>query len=237
VQTSRLDVATAIVEWALVGQGPAGCALLVWDGAVELAMAAEAAGLRPEGRDAWSGLFLDAPRAAADPRRTVAGYRLRSMDEATEIALPERVAVHRAAWRPASLPYADGRVVDEAAESSFSADVYATIRSTWLYDESLDLVAVARDGELAASCIAWYDPSTGVAEIEPLGVSPDHRRRGLAVALCLEVAHRVVARGGSIVYINGTPDPAYPAPSAAYLKAGFRLLPRATTYRPSMRTT
>lgn len=72
------------------------------------------------------------------------------------------------------------------------------MRKAWLYDPALDLVAVAdadRDGRFAACCIAWFDPATGVCEIEPLGVAPKHRRRGLAVALCLEVANLVADAG------------------------------------------
>ena len=106
------------------------------------------------------------------------------------------------------------------------------MRRAWRYDPELDLVAVSDhdDGRFAACCIAWFDPSIGVAEIEPLGVAPEHRRHGLAVALCLEVANQVAARGGTHVYINAQPQPGYPAPSSAYFAAGFELVERATTY-------
>ncbi|MFP5321086.1 MAG: GNAT family N-acetyltransferase, partial [Acidimicrobiia bacterium] len=94
-----------------------------------------------------------------------------------------------------------------------------------------DLVAVSSDeGELAACCIAWFDPSTGVCEIEPLGVVPEHRRHGLAIALCLEVASLVADRGGTSVYINAQPEPGYVASTAAYFAAGFEHVERATTY-------
>ncbi len=80
------------------------------------------------------------------------------------------------------------RPSDPDAESSFTTEGYESVRGAWLYDQSLDLVAVVNDdGPLAACCIAWFDPSIGVCEIEPLGVVPEHRRRGLAIALCLEV--------------------------------------------------
>jgi ribosomal protein S18 acetylase RimI-like enzyme len=69
-----------------------------------------------------------------------------------------------------------------------------------------------------------------VCEIEPLGVAPEHRRRGLAVALCLEVASVIDERGGASVYINTQPEPGYVASSSAYLAAGFELVERATTY-------
>jgi GNAT superfamily N-acetyltransferase len=107
------------------------------------------------------------------------------------------------------------------------------VRGAWLYDRSLDLVAVATGGANArfgACCIGWLDPETGVCEIEPLGVAPEHRRRGLAIALCLETAHLVAERGGTQVFINAQPQPGYLAPSAAYLAAGFEWTERATTY-------
>ena len=70
-----------------------------------------------------------------------------------------------------------------------------------------------------------------MAEIEPLGIVPDHRRRGLAGALCHGAAERVAARGGRQVYINGAPGTDYPAPAAAYLAAGFRTVRQGTSYR------
>jgi GNAT superfamily N-acetyltransferase len=73
-------------------------------------------------------------------------------------------------------------------------------------------------------------PSTGVCEIEPLGVAPEHRRHGRAVALCIEVAALVADRGGTHVYINGQPQPGYVASTSAYFAAGFQLVERATTY-------
>jgi ribosomal protein S18 acetylase RimI-like enzyme len=120
--------------------------------------------------------------------------------------------------------------IDPDATSSFTALDYQAVRDTWLYDGDLDLVAVAPDGSLAACCIAWLDPSTGVAEIEPLGVAPAHRRHGLAVALCLEVAARVRAVGGLELFINTGPRDEYPAPAGAYIKAGFYTYGRATSY-------
>ncbi|MBO0686320.1 MAG: GNAT family N-acetyltransferase [Candidatus Dormibacteraeota bacterium] len=143
-----------------------------------------------------------------------------------------RVEVHRAAWLPASLPYAAQHrpPVEPGATSSFTLAAYEAVRSTWLYDPAFDLVAVAPDGSLAACCIAWYDPASGVAEIEPLGVVPEHRGRGLAGALCHEVAARVGEAGGGEVFINAGPRPEYPAPGRAYARAGFEAYVRANKY-------
>ena len=143
----------------------------------------------------------------------------------------DRVAVHRSAWRPADLPFhANQRPrLDESWTSSFTAESYRRVQAAGLYDASLDLVAVAPDGSLAGCCVGWLDPATGWAEIEPLGVVPAHRRRGLAVALCAEVARRVALSGGHHVFINTGPSEMYPAPYEAYLKAGFVRFVRGTT--------
>ena len=226
VQRDRDDVAEALVAWLLEVDEKA--PITVWDGADATARAVSRAGLTPVGREPWSGMLLDVTAVRDDPRRRVDGYTIRPI-RAEETAA--RVEVHRAAWKPASLPYVDGRAVDPAAESSFTAMAYESVRGAWLYDRSLDLVAVADDdGRFAACCIAWFDPATGVCEIEPLGVAPEHRRRGLAIAMCLQVAAIVDERGGASVYINAQPEPGYVASSSAYFAAGFELVERATTY-------
>ena len=228
VERDRDDVADALVTWLLEVDEKA--PITVWDGADALARAVSRAGLEPVGREPWSGMLLDVAAVRDDPRRHVDGYAVRPVG-ADETAA--RVEVHRAAWKPSSIPYADGRTVDPAAESSFTATAYESVRSAWLYDRSLDLVALAVDddnGRFAACCIAWFDPAIAVCEIEPLGVVPEHRRRGLAIALCLEVANVIDERGGTSVYINTQPEPGYVAASSAYLAAGFELVERATTY-------
>ena len=226
VDRNRDDVADALVTWLLEVDGDA--PITVWDGADALARAVTRAGFEPLSREPWSGLLLDVAAVRDDPRRHVDGYTIRAVRDAETAA---RVEVHRAAWKPASIPYVDGRPIDPDAESSFTTEAYESVRGAWLYDQSLDLVAVANDdGQLSACCIAWFDPSIGVCEIEPLGVAPDHRRRGLAIALCLEVANLTADRGGTQVYINAQPQPGYLASTSAYFAARFQLVQRATTY-------
>jgi ribosomal protein S18 acetylase RimI-like enzyme len=228
VERDRDDVADALVSWLLEVDQDA--PITVWDGADALARAVSRALLEPVGRQPWSGMLLDVAAVRDDPRRHVDGYEIRPVGVDETAA---RVEVHGAAWKPSSIPYIDGRVVDPDAVSSFTPAAYESVRGAWLYDRSLDLVAVADDdnnGRFGACCIAWLDAVTGVCEIEPLGVAPEHRRRGLAVALCLEVANLVADRGGTHVYINAQPGSGYVASTSAYRAAGFELVERATTY-------
>lgn len=161
---------------------------------------------------------------------TPAGYEIRHVRRAEAGA---RVEVHRAAWRPADLPFdPDHRPdLDEAWTSSFTLDTYRRVQRDALYDPELDLVVVAPDGSLAGCCVGWFDRVTGWVEIEPLGVVPAHRRRGLAGALCAEVAARTARLGGRAVFINTAASDTYPAPYAAYTKAGFVPYVRSVTLR------
>lgn len=224
VDPDRPDVARAVVEWFLGNGGEPDMTIEVADGDSLLLSALKNAGFEPAGS-----VLGMRRRARHEPNVLPTGYTLRSVrsDET-----PARVEVHRAAWLPASLPYAARHrpPVEPGATSSFTAAAYQAVRETWPYRPELDLVAVDAEGSLAACCIAWFDPATGVAEIEPLGVVPEHRGRGLASALCLEVAARVADAGGTEVFINTGPRDEYPAPGRAYAKAGFEVFRRTGTY-------
>ena len=144
-----------------------------------------------------------------------------------------RVAVHHAAWKPVDLPFAAEHRpdLDESWSRSFSVHAYERMQHVDLYDAAFDLVVEAPDGSLAGCCVGWFDQHCGWTEIEPLGVVPAHRRRGLAGALCAEVAARAASAGGHHVYINTGPSERYPGPYRAYRKAGFTPFVRGATLR------
>jgi ribosomal protein S18 acetylase RimI-like enzyme len=223
VDPARPDVADAVVDWLRTSAGGMRATVEVHDGDATLASALRLGGFAPDGAAGIVGMF----RPAGGAGGSGSDHPVRAV---RDDELAARVAVHRAAWKPSALPWVDGRETASDAESSFTPAAYEAVRRTWLYRQDLDLVAVAPNGELAGCCIAWFDPATGVAEIEPLGVAPGHRRRGVAVALCLEVAARVAASGGDELFINTGPREEYPAPAAAYAKAGFRPVERAATW-------
>lgn len=104
---------------------------------------------------------------------------------------------------------------------TLGAAAFASMRSDRLYIRDLDLLIEAPDGSPAGCCTVWLDPANGWAEIEPLGIVPEHRNRGLAQALALDACRRVAHHGGHSVFINTAPLPYYRAPWDAYLKAGF----------------
>ena len=163
------------------------------------------------------------------------GYRIRNMHDGEEA---KRVAVHRASWHPATLPWPEddllAHTISPDTTSRFTAVHFEQVRQTWLYNQKLDLVVEAPDGTLAACCTAWCDPATGCAEIEPLGVISEHRRKGLASALCMEVCTQVARQGGNQVFINTWPRDDYSAPAATYLTIGFVVTRRGSVYhRPA----
>jgi GNAT superfamily N-acetyltransferase len=216
------DAAEALAAW-LAENADAGAKLGVHEA---LAAAAQRAGFTPTG-DNFVGMF----RAAGGPGPTPPpGYRVRHVHDGEDA---ERVAAHRSAWRPITLPWPDGvpEGVTEDSTSRLTLEMYARVKDTWLYDQELDLVVEAPDGALAACCHVWFDASTGCAEIEPVGVVPEHRRKGLASAMCLEAAVRVAERGGDMLFINVGPRPDYPAPALTYMSIGFEPRTRAPFYR------
>lgn len=221
VAPGRPDVRTGLVEWLIrTADGPQ---LTVDAFDQDVIAALTAVGFKPEPppfgyyRMGQSGLRAGVEDLTAVPP---IGYTIRSVRDDEDV---DRVAIHRLAWRPADLPF-DSRHrpdLDESWTSSFTAEIYRRVQAAGLYDGSLDLVVVAPDGSLAGCCIGWLDPATGWVEIEPLGVAPVHRRRGLALAMCAEVARRASLSGGTDVFINTGPSEMYPAPYQAYRKAGF----------------
>jgi ribosomal protein S18 acetylase RimI-like enzyme len=170
-------------------------------------------------------LRLSTPRmtAATEPD----GYVVRSAREGDDL-----LEVHRASWRPADLPFAPGHEPSFSAEatSTLTAQMLADIQAAWTYQRDLHIVVEATDQTLAASCIAWLDPTTHSATIEPLGVRPEYRRRGPAGALCMRMAQLIHAAGGREIVVHPRGDAGYPAPLGVYLRCEFHNVGRTRLY-------
>jgi ribosomal protein S18 acetylase RimI-like enzyme len=157
------------------------------------------------------------------------GYALNTAADVTDEV---RINAHRDAWLPRALPYVPELrpFIAEDATSGFDEAKLARTRATPPYAAARDFVITTADGAPAACATVWFDESTGSAEIEPLGVAPEHRRRGLAQALCHAALDAVARAGGSEVVIHPRGDAAYPAPRGAYSAAGFKTVNRTRIY-------
>lgn len=220
----------ALLERALSEVGDAAVDLLTFEGDDELRALAERSGFGVADQNTYGEWMR---RDAGEEEAVLPeGYRLRPVREGEEEA---RVECHRTAWKPADLPWPE-RVgsVDPELTSRFNRERYDDTRAALFYDRELDLVVEAPDGSLAACCVVWWDPENRCSEIEPLGVVPAHRRKGLAVAMALQACTLTARRGGDRVYINTTPNEAYPTPAKTYATVGYEPVDRGTVYtRPA----
>jgi ribosomal protein S18 acetylase RimI-like enzyme len=98
----------------------------------------------------------------------------------------------------------------------------------WPYRADLDHVVVAPNGSFAAFCLCWLDEQNAVGELEPVGTHPDHRRRGLATAVCSYALARLRDAGARTALVYSKHG--YGA-TALYSGLGFRSVSRHLQYR------
>ena len=100
------------------------------------------------------------------------------------------------------------------------------------YQASLDLVAVAPDGHLAAFCVGWLDSSLEgkpCGQIEPLGVHEEFRGLGLGQAILSEGLRRLFLCGAETVYVETDQDRS--AALRLHEMVGFRTMHNVLVYR------
>lgn len=128
----------------------------------------------------------------------------------------QRAAVHRAAW---------------SATSKVTGAAYRRLMRTPPYRPATDHVVVTDEGEWVASCCVWWDASTGVALVEPVGCVPEHRRRGLAAAASVSALTAARSMGATDGLVCPRGDDDYPAPARLYRGIGFVPGARTRTYQ------
>lgn len=131
----------------------------------------------------WIRTLPAAGGAAVEPGALPPGYRHGHTHWPDDLAA--RVEVHRSAF----------------VQSTMTVERYRRLSSLPHYAAERDRVIVASDGTLAAFANAWYDSVALVGELEPVGTHQDHRRLGLARAVCLEAIRRLAAAGAREVLI------------------------------------
>jgi len=117
--------------------------------------------------------------------------------------VPNRVAVHRAAFHPSQL----------------TNEIYEGLLQAPGYVPELDLVVEGPDGRFVAFCICWLDPVNRTGEFEPMGTHPDFWRKGLGTAVMLAGLERMKAFGAeqALVYSHGGNE----ASTRLYQSLGF----------------
>ncbi|MEO5941043.1 MAG: GNAT family N-acetyltransferase, partial [Candidatus Limnocylindrales bacterium] len=148
--------------------------------------------------------FVQALDLDLDPPRVPDGYALRSLRGPEDI--PARVEVHRAAFAPSKM------TVEKHAVAA-AQDHYAFDR---------DIVLEAADGTFAAFAICWADPLGSIGEFEPVGVHPDHQRRGLGRVIMRHGLRLMRAAGLRDALVFSLRSNA--ASEALYRSAGFHEL-------------
>lgn len=68
----------------------------------------------------------------------------------------------------------------------------------------LNTVVVAPDGEYAAYCGIFFDPTTDYLLVEPVCTAPAHRRRGCGRAAVAEAVTRAAALGARLAYVGSS---------------------------------
>lgn len=171
----------------------------------------ERRGYRADDERPWFA-YMQRELDALPPVEPPAGYDVRASRGLDELA--ERTEVHRAAWDP----------------SQMTEEKMRTAMTTWPYRAELDCVGVAPDGTLASTTLCWYDDENRVGELEPVGTSPAHRRRGLGRAVNVFALHQLrdAGAGLAVVYCRG--DAAYPIPKQLYESVGFRRHDRTVSF-------
>ena len=134
------------------------------------------------------------------------GYVLTTMADLDDVEL--RAEAHRVAWEG----------------SRRGADDVRRTMAQWPYRADLDVVLLTADGAPVGSALAWYDESYEYGEFEPVGVAPEHRRRGLARAMLRFGMDRLRRAGASYAVVGARGDDDYPLPRQIYGSVGFEVV-------------
>ncbi len=127
------------------------------------------------------------------------GYRLGWVETRADVL--GRVAAQQAAFAP----------------SDFLVERYERVRRTWPYRPILDRIALTDDGEVVAFCTAWLDEANAAGLLEPVGTHPEHQRRGLARAVCLDALRALREAGAQTAEVGFASDAGF----ATYRSIGF----------------
>ncbi len=211
-----VDLQSEMLAWAeehLSRPDPSGRRTLdvaAWDYDEARRTVLEQRGFEPLGQPIWlHALRLEGSRQG-QPMPT--GYRLRTT-EPVDADFARMASLLNAAF---------GRTIHTPAEYRNFATGSPSFRA------DLNLVATAPDGSFASHVGVTYDEVNRHGIFEPVCTHPDHRRRGLALALMSEGLRRLQGLGAETAQVEtGDMDPA----NALYRAVGFTAHHRGDTWR------
>lgn len=126
--------------------------------------------------------------------------------------------------RPTRADDADPPRMADLLNAAFGRDVHTAAeyrtftRRSPSFRHDLNLVAEAPDGSFAAHVGLSYDEANRCAVVEPVCTHPDHRRRGLALALVADGLARAAGLGAGLAVVGTGGDE---GPNRLYEAAGF----------------
>lgn len=139
------------------------------------------------------------------------GYRLTSLAEDCHWA-----KVNRVLWRGFNH---EGDPPSEEEDLESRRKMFDTPRAR----RDLKIAVQAPDGNFAAFCGMFCEPTRRYAYVEPVATDPDHRRLGLGKAAVLEGIRRCAALGATVAYVgNDLP---------IYRSIGFKLISNSECWR------
>lgn len=140
------------------------------------------------GENSWSKVLLERPGSLpVAPYRVPDGFTIRPLRGMDEVEA--YVSLHQAVFE----------------SKNMTVDWRARVLQHPLYHPDLDLVAVDRDGMLAAFCICWLAHLPGgetIGQIEPLGSSAKHRHLGLGRLVLAEGLRRLQTLGAQRMLVE-----------------------------------
>jgi ribosomal protein S18 acetylase RimI-like enzyme len=142
-----------------------------------------------------------------EPPPRLDGYRF-----VTGVDAETRAAAHRAGW----------------PDSTRTADDWREVMARPEYEAAFDVIVFAGDDPVGAALV-WVDE---YAEFEPVGVSPEHRGRGVAQAMLRHGLHLAGRAGITHALVGARGDDDYPGPRALYRSVGFTPVAREVIVSP-----
>ncbi len=140
------------------------------------------------------------------PAKLFPGSKIRSLGSEEE--LPARSWASWRAFHP-----------NEPDENYEGWEWYKNLQLCPLYHRDLDLVSIAEDDSIVGFITAWFDDFNRTAYIDPVGVTPEHWRKGIGRALVSECLLRVQNLGAKRAYIESYDVPAHALYESVGLKA------------------